>query len=363
MVLLFVFIANEYWHYRTPNIKSGAGEDSKINAINNWLDELRNKGKFNGAILIAKKGEIIFFKNVGFTDLTEEHLISNNSSFNLASASKQFTAYGILLLVKNGKLMLDDPIAKYIPELFGYEGVTVRHLLGHTSGIPEYTKLSKKMLVEDKIMTVSEMISWLGPKKAPLHFSPGEKFKYSNTGYVLLAEIIERVSGMTFSEFMKERIFNPLNMTDTAVLNQFSKTDTVNERVYGYRKQFYYFGKNVLDDLNQLDGIAGDGNIYSSALDLFKWDQALTKGTLLPKDFYKQAYEPGKLNSGKKTEYGFGWFVEKHPVVYHYGGWRSFSTLIRRNLDDQTVFIVLSNSGFFLRTASICDKIINELDF
>ncbi|MDJ0616210.1 MAG: serine hydrolase domain-containing protein [Calothrix sp. MO_192.B10] len=175
------------------------------------------------------------------------------------------------------------------------------------SGIPHHEPLPATLLPKGKIMDAKTMISWLQPEKVPPRFQPGEKYEYNNTAYVLLAEIIERVSGIPFPEFMKARVFTPLDMGDTEVFNQLLKENEPKERVFGFEKEFIFFGKNIPDDLPASDGIAGDRNVYASALDLLKWDVALTKGTLLPKEFYNQAYESGILNSGKKTGYGFGW--------------------------------------------------------
>ena len=363
-VLLLILISITYWHTHTPKIQVAhdAPLTIKIQALDQWFDDLEKGEKFNGTILYAKKGEVLYQRNVGFVDAAGNVPISNRSSFNLASVAKQMTAFGIMLLAHDQKLDFDDPIADYLPELSGYEGITIRHLLHHTSGIPEYVDLAATRLPEGKIIDMETMISWLQPKKAPPLFQPGEKYKYNNTGYTLLAEIIERVSGMSFAEFMKTRVFTPLEMADTAVFNQFSKESELQERVFGFSKEFIFFGKNIPNDLNQFDGMAGDGNIYASALDLVKWDLALTRGTLLPNKFYNQAYESGILNSGEKTGYGFGWHVEEKPAVYHTGEWAGFLGLIYRDLEQKTLLVVLTNSGAFLRPIFISNKVLSVLE-
>ncbi|MDJ0737056.1 MAG: serine hydrolase domain-containing protein [Nostocaceae cyanobacterium] len=363
-ILLVIFISITYWHNHTPNIQiaQNAPLKIKIQAVDKWFDQLEKKERFNGTVLYAKKGEVLYQRNVGFADAKSSVSISNRSSFNLASVSKQMTALGIMLLAYDKKLDFDDRIANYLPELSGYEGITIRHLLHHTSGIPDYEPLAAKLLPKGKIMDAKTMISWLQPEKAPPLFQPGEKYQYSNTGYVLLAEIIERVSGIPFPEFMKTRVFTPLDMGDTEVFTKLSQESKLKERVFGFEKEFVYFGKNIANDLNQFDGIAGDGNIYASALDLLKWDVALTKGTLLPTEFYNQAYESGILNSGKKTGYGFGWHVEEKPVVYHRGGWVGFFASIYRDMEQETLLVVLSNSGVVLRPVFITNKVLKVFE-
>ncbi len=363
-VLLLILISITYWHIHTPKIQvmHDAPLTIKIQALDQWFDDLEKREKFNGTILYAKKGEVLYQRNVGFADAAGSIPISNRSSFNLASLSKQMTALAIMLLAYDQKLDFDDPIANYLPELSGYEGVTIRHLLHHISGMSHHEPLARALLPEGGIMDAKIIISWLQPHKAPPRFQPGEKFEYNNTGYVLLAEIIERVSGTPFAEFMKTRVFTPLYMVDTTIFNRLSKESKLKERVFGFEKEFIFFGKNIPADLPPSDGIVGDGNVYASALDLVKWDLALTKGTLLPNEFYNQAYESGVLNSGGKTEYGFGWRVEEQPAVYHTGGWAGFFGSIYRDLEQETLLVVLTNSGVFLRPILITNKILSVFE-
>ncbi len=363
-VLLLVVMALAYWHNHTPKIQVAhdAPLTTKIQALDQWFDELEKREKFNGTILYAKKGKVLLQRNFGLADAEGSVPISNRSSFNLGSISKQMTALGIMLLAHDQKLDFDAPIANYLPELSGYEGITIRHLLHHISGMPHHEPLAETLLPEGTIMDAKIMISWLQPEKVPPRFQPGEKYEYNNTGYILLAEIIERVSGMPFAEFMKARVFTPLEMADTAVFNQLSKESELKKRVFGFEKEFMYFGKTIPEDLPPSDGMAGAGNIYASALDLLKWDVALTRGTLLPKEFYHQAYESGILNSGEKTEYGFGWHVEEQHAVYHTGGWAGFVTLVYRDLEQETLLVVFSNSGVLLRPLFISNKLLKVLE-
>ncbi|EIM72666.1 beta-lactamase [Nitratireductor aquibiodomus RA22] len=345
----------------------------KLQSLGGWIDRLEQADKFNGAILIAQKGEIVFERYVGIADETGRP-ITPKTSFNLASVSKQFTAFAILLLAHEGRLSRDDLLTKHIPELKGADGVTVNHLLSHTSGLHDYALdhgLAKRLKEKDTVLTPADLIAWLGEADQGLKFHPGEKDEYSNTNYVLLAEIIARVSGQSFADFIHSHVFEPLGMRHSAVVNKAVNTDALEDRAYGFRKRFLYFGPNVAHDLNRMDGVAGDGNIYATARDLVIWDRALRDGALLPTEVYKQAYVPVRLKSGEVVQEsvlgetiqpGLGWNVQDFPIVTSYGHWQAFSNFYWRNMQDDTVLVLLSNSGVFLRTAMIGEKIAGVLE-
>lgn len=173
-------------------------------------------------------------------------------------------------------------------------------------------------------------------------------------------------TGMSFAKFMQVRVFGSLGMNDTAVVNLVENTGWLNDRAYGLRKKYIHGGCYIAQDLNSFDGVAGDGNIYSSALDLVKWDTALREGTMLPVEYYAQAYIAHRLNKGDistqswwgtKLQSGLGWNVQAMPVVTTYGAWQPATNFYRRDLERGTVLVVLNNSGFFLRTASIGEKL------
>lgn len=345
----------------------------KLQSLSVWIDRLEQAGKFNGAVLIAHKGEIVFERCVGIADETGRP-ITAATSFNLASVSKQFTAFAILLLAHEGKLSRNDLLTKHIPEFRSADGITIDHLLSHTSGLPDYALdhgLTERLEKEQTVFAPADLIAWLGEADQGLKFHPGEKDDYSNTNYVLLAEIIARVSGQPFADFMHSRVFEPLGMRDSAVVNKAVNTDALEDRAYGFRRRFLYFGPNVAHDLNRMDGVAGDGNIYATARDLVTWDRAIRDGVLLPTEVYKQAYIPIRLNSGevvletvlgKTIQPGLGWNVQDFPIVTSYGHWQAFSNFYWRDLQDDTVLVLLSNSGVFLRTAMIGEKIAGVLE-
>lgn len=335
------------------NLSGSSPQSQKLETIDSWLANLNQSGKFNGAVLLAKSGDVKFEKYYGSNGDNNSEQINSNSSFNLASVSKQFTAMGIVVLKSKSLLEYDDEISKFIPELEFYEGVTIKNLLHHTSGIPDYLSLVMKRRVGEGLLTVSEMISLYTKEKPKLNFNPGEKFEYSNTGYVLLAEIIERISNQTFSEFMAENVFIPLGMSDTQVFNLLSESPPRN-RVYGYGYKYWLFGgKKQAKDLNYFDGVAGDGGVYSSAADLALWHKSLHEGMLVSQEQYEIAYQPARLLDGSRTKYGFGWFLNSDRSVEHAGGWQGFTSFIHRDLENGDLVVILDNSSNTLRVNSI----------
>lgn len=348
--ILAVFLA-----LRIPSLdlSEASSQIEKLETIDSWLAQLNQSGKFNGAVLLAKGGDVVFEKYYGLNGADTTERIDSLSSFNLASVSKQFTAMGVVILKNKSLLDYDDEISKYIPELEFYKGVTIKNLLHHTSAIPDYMRLVMKHRAGEELLTVSEVINLYKKEKPKLRFSPGEKFEYSNTGYVLLSEIIERVSSQKFSEFMAENVFSPLGMNDTQVFNLLSENSPRN-RVYGYSHKYWLFGgKKQLKDLNYFDGVAGDGGVYASAADLALWHKSLYEGTLVPLSQYNIAYQPARLLDGSSTKYGFGWFLNRDSSVEHAGGWQGFTSFIHRGLESGDLIVILDNSSNTLRVNSI----------
>lgn len=329
-------------------------DKAKLDDLAKRLDRAHERKKFSGTVLIAVDGKIVFEKSVGFANVKEQTPFDQHSSFRLASVSKQFTAMGIMLLKEDGKLDLDSPITKFFPEL-PYEGVTIRHLLHHTGGIPDYMALFTKHWDREtdfdkrKVAFNRDMINLLAEHKPERLFAPGEKWDYSNTGYVLLASVIEKVSGQTIQAFMQNRIFDPLEMKDSRVFEVsigVSKDFDLPSRVYG----FMYVGDDHVDnDWNFLNGMVGDGGIYASARDLLKWDQALYTEKLVKKAMLDEAFTSGVLKNGIETGYGYGWIVSRDKTegltTSHDGSWVGFRTSIQRHPDRKLTVIVLSNSS------------------
>jgi CubicO group peptidase (beta-lactamase class C family) len=339
---------------KIPSLTVSGSVPLELDVLADWLDEIYSRQAFNGTVLIAQGGKICFERHCGFTDIDGRIPLSNHSSYSLASASKPFTALGIMLLVRNGTLALHDKLAKYIPELSTYGEITIKQMLHHTSGIPDHIELADETWDTSIILTMTDLIALFQKYRPRRYFAPGDQFEYSNTGYVFLAEIITRASGTPYPEFMAEEILKPLGMNDSAAFNLASKECPLRSRVFGFRKSF---GRKVRCDLNFLDGVFGDGGIFASAEDLVRWDCGLRDGTLIPRDTYEEAYVAGKLNNGETTGYGFGWEIEPSNVVAHWGGWEGFTSYVRRDLKKHTLLVVLSNLGPSSEVDPICSEL------
>ena len=324
-------------------------KQTKITNLDKWLKNLNKDEKFSGSVLLAKRGEIIFQKQYGFEDIKDTISLTENSSFNIASLSKPFTAMAIMILQQEQKLQFSDDITKYIPEWDYLSGITIRHLLQHTSGLVDYMYLTDKYWDDNKIFTTNDMIRLFQNQKPKLKFTPGEKYEYSNTGYVILSEIVARVSGKKYADFMAENIFIPLKMKDSAIFNKLSDETVLKHRVYGFSSQGILSSKKVLNDLNYLDGVAGDGGVYTTALDLFKWSQAIKNGTIVSKENYTKAFELTTLNNEKKSDYGFGWQINSDGSYEHSGSWAGFSSYLHTNPKEETLLIILDNSDNMYR--------------
>jgi CubicO group peptidase (beta-lactamase class C family) len=285
----------------------------------------------------------LFEEHIGRKDLRLKDPIDSTSTYQLASVSKQFTASAILLLYQEGKLDLDDFATKYLPD-FPYKNIKIRHLLNHTSGLPNYMYAAEKnwksKLPPDNIA----MLGLMNKLKMQAYFKPGDRFDYSNTGYLVLASIVSKISNQSLSDFLDSRFFKPLNLTNTYVHNP--NEASKKEELVGFRR----YGKSYIAiPFTVNDGVVGDKGLYSTASDLFKWNQSLTKHTILNDTILAKAFMPGKTNNGKIVPYGFGFRLKQETdteLVYHNGVWNGFSTTLRRYKGDDITIIILSNNSF-----------------
>jgi len=348
---LFIIFIILFFALRLPALKipTHATSSEKLAHLDSWFQILYKKEKFNGSVLLSQKGKVVFSKSYGYAGVENLQKLDEHSSFNLASVSKQFTAMAIVLLHEQSKLGYDDRLSKFVPEMAQYEDVTIKDLLHHTSGLPEYLYVVAKYLGTKELVTAEEILVLYKKHKPKRNFKAGEKFLYSNIGYVLLAKIVERVSGVSFDKFIQTHIFEALNMKDTQVFNLISSKEPAS-RVYGFKRKYWLLGgAKKLQDLNNFDGVAGDGAVYSSTHDLQLWHIALTKGTLVSKEKYEVAYRGATLNNGSQTNYGFGWFLNKDSSVDHAGGWQGFTSYIYRDLESEDLIVILDNSSNTLR--------------
>jgi N-acyl-D-aspartate/D-glutamate deacylase len=325
-------------------LKAVYSQSPKIQRIDSVLTYLHQQHLFNGTVLIGEKGKTLYKKAFGIANPLTGEKLTTASSFNLASVSKQFYTMMIMMLKEQGKLQYDDAVKKYLPS-FPYTNITIRHLMNQVSGLPEYFDLADRDMNLLDTLTNAMAVDLLARKKPALLFEPGEKWQYCNTNYILLGSVIEKVSGQSPDLFFQQTIVKPLKLSNTYIYTLKMKSYP-KSRVFGFR---YEGGKPVLNDLLRFDGVMGDGNVYSSVEDLYKWDQALYTEKLVKKATFAEAITRGKLNKGDEHEYGFGWFVDDPGnVVSHSGGWVGFSTEIIRYINKNQTLIILTNGSLGL---------------
>ena len=320
-------------------LASSAQTNKTVQALDSTMSLLYKTGRFNGTVLYAENGKVLYKKAFGIVDSRTNQPLTTGSSFNLASVTKQFIGMGILILQEQGKLKLDDDVRDFIPEL-PYRHISIRHLLTHTSGIPEYFDIFQRYRSPLDTLTNDMMIQMFAKYRPSLDFETGSKWEYSNTNYILLASIIERASKKSLKDFVADYITTPLGMKDTYVYTDLMPSVPQNH-VYGFSE---VDGKKKLNDLTNMDGVAGDGNLYSSAEDLFKWDQGLYTEKLVKRSTLQQAFAPVRLNNDSTYPYGFGWIIEKENEIYlHTGGWAGFGNIICRDVKNKRTLIILSS--------------------
>lgn len=314
---------------------------SKLDSL---LQRINKRHDFNGSVLVAKDGKILYQNEVGYADFKKKEPLNNASAFQLASVSKQFTAAAIMLLYERGQIKLTDSVNYFFPD-FPYKGVTIKNLLNHTAGLPKYFWIAEHKWKKDTAPTNSEMMNLLASSNVEKFFKPGRNFDYSNTGYLVLASIVEKISGNSFGDFLKEHIFEPLEMNDTFVYS-YKKSEVKNNQLYGYR--LYRGWKHLKINSSVNDAIVGDKNIYTTSENLFKWILGLNNGKLLTKESLNLMYTKGETIYGRKIPYGFGFRIDPKDdnIVYHHGKWNGFSTGLTQYLEDNIVIIVLEHTSY-----------------
>ena len=322
-------------------VQAQSTSDSLTKGIDDYVSGVMRKQHIPGvSIAIVKDGKIIEAKGYGLANVELSVPATEKTVYQLASVTKQFTATAIMMLVEQGKLGLGDKISKYLPGLpAAWKDVTVRQLLNHTSGIRSYTSVKDFFKTARKDYTRREILDLVA--KDPLEFASGEKWKYSNTGYFLLGMLIEKVAGKTYGDFLDERIFKPLGMTQT-------RTNDL-QAIIPNRAQGYDWNGKVLRNGEYVSPTQpfAAGMLVSTVSDLVKWDAALGSEKLLEKSALESMWLPTPLSKGSPADYGMGWQVKPvngHRLVSHGGGIPGFSTQISRFVDDRLTVIVLTNA-------------------
>ncbi len=316
------------------------GETERIKAICQAFYDtiLRPKG-FNGGILVAKGGNIVFEQYHGTGHIPGNDPVNDSMPFHIASVSKTFTSTAILQLWQQGKLNIDDELSKYFPK-FNYPGVTVRSLLCHRSGLPNYIYFMEDLGWDlNHRITNADMANWLIQNKAYIQniAPPNTKFTYCNTNYALLALLVEVVSGQPYPEYLRRHFFEPLGMRHSFVFLPNDSAKVIPS----------YDWKGRLMPFNYLDEVYGDKNIYSTVRDLFTWDRALSSGLLLNENTLRQAYAPYSNERPGVRNYGLGWRMNLYPngkkIIYHNGWWHGNNAVLIRLLDEDATIIVTGN--------------------
>lgn len=355
---------------------------TKTQKIDALLNEIHREEAFSGNILISERGKIVYVKSFGNANAESKTALQPDTIFLIGSIAKTFTATAVLKLKEQGKLDLDDPVTKYLPEL-AYKNVRLRHLLAHTSGVLEYQSEKIVKEIAGKDATNAELIAVFALLNPPLDFEPGTKWHYSNTNYILLARVVEKISGKSFPAFLNENIFVPAKMRRTFVGIGNAPDNLKKDIAPGYRLTNPLAAAPV--NVETLAGaraayatkknLYGAGNVYSIARDLLKFHEALQRGRILKKQTLAEMYVAQKLSSGEnynsfvRTNYpsknALGWFAADDErggkIVYHPGGDIGYTSYFLRNTTKDQAVIVLSNIELLRHyTPTALMKILND---
>ena len=312
-----------------------AAQSDPIDAIVNA--EMQSQRIPGLAVAVIRKGEILKAQGYGLANVEHNVPVTDRTIFQSGSLGKQFTATAVMLQVQDGRLSLTDPIAKFFDNApASWRDITVRHLLTHTSGIPDY---NDGLLDYRKDYTEDELVKFAAT--LPLDFTPGAEWKYSNTGYILLGALVRKVSGSFYGDVLRDRVFTPLGMTTARVI---SEADIVPNRAAGYRLERGELRNQ--EWVSPAMNTTADGSLYLSLQDLIAWDRGLRTGAVLQPESWRQIFTPVTLNSGRVHPYGFGFEIDRlagQTVQRHGGAWQGFKTYIARYTGDDITVIALAN--------------------
>jgi CubicO group peptidase (beta-lactamase class C family) len=356
--LYFILLAITTYAQQQPMV----AQSSLENRIDSVISIISNRDQFTGSMIVLSNDKLIWKGSFGEADLQTHALNSSTSNFEIASLTKPFTALAIGILRQQGLVAYDDPVSKYLPG-FPYKEVTIRHLLTHTSGIQEYYQLLNSKWDQKKIASNLDLYTLHVDNSATLSSRPGEAYEYSNTGYIFLALLIERVSGLSYQDFLHEKVFKVAGMNNSIVHTKLDKR-VVNKLSRGYEHAHMLDPSYTLPDsipgyhLIQYcaGGFYGDGMIYSNVEDLAKFTKALFSFNLLKKELLAECLSPGLLNNGEMINasfikgvqgtYGLGWAIADSPsgkMIFHTGGDLGYRSILLHNIDKNQTVIMLDN--------------------
>jgi CubicO group peptidase (beta-lactamase class C family) len=311
-------------------------KEFKIDSI---FRNLSSNNRFNGCVLVAQHGQILYKNSFGIANPILNEPLNTNSVFQLASVSKTITGVAVLQLIEDEKLGLDDFVSLYFPS-FPYTSVTIRHLLSHTSGIPDYIKLGNAYYkARNGYITNEDAMNALIVANLSPSFFPGSRFRYNNSNYAILALLVEKITGTSFPKYVKTNIFDVLGMTNSFVAHP-EKIWEMSNRTFGFS------GRNMASN-DMFDGVFGDKGAYSTVEDMYKFDRALYPGILLNEETLKLAFTNNVFDARSSKKYGLGFRLREdqnnQKIIYHNGWWHGYRTAFHRRESDNSCVIILSN--------------------
>lgn len=328
--------------------------------LDTFFKKLQQTMGFNGAVLIAQYGKIIYKKSFGYANYFTKSPINTHTHFQLASVSKQFTAVAIMQLKEKNLLNYDDPIYKHIPGFPYDSSLTIRSLLTHRSGLSDYAYNMDKIYDKKIPLTNQKVVEMMIRLKPHIDYRPNAKFSYNNTNYMLLAYIVEKLSGQNFREYLKKNVFEPAGMVETFVYDPMHP-EMLKNAATGYVPRR---GGPVVSDFNHLDGVTGDKGIYSTVEDLHHWDMALNEEKLVSFQTLEEAFTPQHTQPKVLPKnYGFGWRLTQLDtgdwLTYHTGWWHGFKNYYLHNPKDNSAIIILGNmAGHSLAKVNVVQSIL-----
>ncbi len=348
--------------------------NKKSEKLDSLFQQIHKEEQFNGNVLIAMNDTIILSQNYGYSDLDKASKLTTRSTFRLASITKQFTAIAILILQKENQLSIQDPISKHIPELSNYSEITIENLISHTSGVYDYADLAKEYWDKNRVMTNKSVIELFEQHQPKSYFKPNEDWAYSNTGYIFLATIVERVTGQKFEKYIHEKVLKPFDLKHTFfyesskhesypfMTNSYVHIDSLNRlmNVKELSKNHRY---------NYLDNTYGAGGLASNIVDLYHWHQVLNGDELLSAKDKNLMYKNHLLNDGSYSSYGYGTFIVESRVTgkrsSHGGDWAGYDNMFDRHIENNTLIVLLQNvksPNSFMPMNSIYQILYNSED-